>query len=67
MGAYQEERPPPAKPQSSSIVRTASQAEHGRRVMAVQELHDEIGTQRRLDAELERVQDEVARVRASLV
>jgi hypothetical protein len=32
----------------------------------VQELHEEMGTQRRLDDELHRVQDELARMRSSL-
>jgi hypothetical protein len=52
--------------QTSSIVRTASQAEQERRIAAVQELHEEMGTQRRLDDELHRVQDELARMRSSL-
>ena len=33
---------------------------------ALQELHDEIGTQQRLDDELQRVQDDLARMRSSL-
>lgn len=53
-------------PKSSSVVRTASQAEQERRIAAVQELHDEMGTQRRLDDELHRVQAELARMRSSL-
>ena len=52
--------------QTSSIVRTASQAEQERRIAAVQELHEEMGTQRRLDDELHRVQDELARMLSSL-
>lgn len=45
--------------EQDSLVRTASQAEQRRRVTAVQQLHDELGTQQRLDGELQRVAEEM--------
>ena len=65
-GACQNERHQQPRVQSSAVVRTASQAEQERRIAALQELHDEIGTQQRLDDELQRVQDDLARMRSSL-
>ena len=54
-----------AQAEPDSLVRTASQNEQRRRVAAVQQLHDEIGMQQRLDDELQRVQDDLAQLRAS--
>lgn len=53
------------KPRAHSLVRTASQTEQRRRVAAVQQLHDEIGTQQRLDDELQRVAEEMDQLRVS--